>query len=155
MIANNRVALLSYHNAFFNNGLPRIWRHRLRQQGQFILITFRELYRCILGESGAMSEKHLYVSGLENRLTSEQLHAAFIPYGDLEDVHVPIDKSTGLNKGFGFVTFELAEDAADALDNLHNAELFGKRIRVQMARSVQRHAPGKAIWAAGANAVEE
>lgn len=83
------------------------------------------------------------------------LHAAFIPYGDLEDVHVPVDAATGGNKGFGFITFELAEDGAEAMDNLHNAELYGRQIRVQIARAVQEHAPGHAVWSGGSKEVEE
>ena len=33
------------------------------------------------------------------------LHAAFVPFGDLKDVNIPLDHQTQKNRGFGFVTF--------------------------------------------------
>lgn len=39
-----------------------------------------------------------------------------------------------LHKGFGFVEFELPEDAEAAIDNMHLAELNGKVIKVQLAK---------------------
>ena len=33
------------------------------------------------------------------------LHAAFLPFGELKDVSVPVDHGTQKNRGFGFVTF--------------------------------------------------
>lgn len=39
-----------------------------------------------------------------------------------------------IHKGFGFVEFELPEDAEAAIDNMHLAELNGKVIKVQLAK---------------------
>lgn len=33
------------------------------------------------------------------------LHAAFLPFGEIKDVSVPVDHGTQKNRGFGFVTF--------------------------------------------------
>ena len=60
-------------------------------------------------------------------MTEAVLHAAFLPFGELKDVNIPLDHATQKNKGFGFVTFQEAEDAAAAMDNMHNAELYGER----------------------------
>lgn len=46
------------------------------------------------------------------------LHAAFIPFGDVVDVQIPLDYETEKHRGFAFVEFELAEDAAAAIDNM-------------------------------------
>ena len=56
----------------------------------------------------------------------------------------------GKHRGIGFVEFELVQDADDAIENLHNSELFGVVIKVSMARQtgmkVQVSNPNVAIW---------
>jgi RNA recognition motif-containing protein len=39
-------------------------------------------------------------------VTTAILHAAFIPFGPIKDVDIPLDHQTQKNRGFGFVTFE-------------------------------------------------
>ncbi len=34
------------------------------------------------------------------------LHAAFLPFGEIKDVSLPVDHGTQKNRGFGFVTFQ-------------------------------------------------
>lgn len=55
------------------------------------------------------------------------LHAAFIPFGEIKDVSIPLDHASGKHRGFGFVEFEDKDDAADAIDNMHNAGAGGGR----------------------------
>lgn len=49
------------------------------------------------------------------------------------------------HRGFGFVEFVEPEDARAAIDNMHHAELFGKTIRVSLAK------PNTNIWRFGNN----
>lgn len=42
-------------------------------------------------------------------------------------------RPVGLNRGFGFVEFELPEDAKAAVDNMHLSEIYGKVVKVSMA----------------------
>ena len=39
------------------------------------------------------------------------LQAAFIPFGDIVEINMPIDYETEKHRGFAFIEFELAEDA--------------------------------------------
>lgn len=39
-------------------------------------------------------------------------------FGELVDVQLPLDYETGNHRGFAFLEYELAEDAADAMDNM-------------------------------------
>ena len=52
------------------------------------------------------------------------------------------------NRGFGFVDFEEEEDAADALENMDGAELFGKVLRCNIAKPTSKLQAGKAVWSA-------
>ena len=49
------------------------------------------------------------------------------------------------HRGFAFVQFEDRGDAADAIDNMNNAELFGRVLKVNVAKpsaAVGGHRPG-------------
>lgn len=43
--------------------------------------------------------------GLEESVSEAVLHAAFLPFGDIKDVSLPLDHGTQKNRGFGFVTY--------------------------------------------------
>jgi peptidyl-prolyl isomerase E (cyclophilin E) len=75
---------------------------------------------------GSNPKTVLYVGGLEEDVSEELLKAAFIPFGPIKECNIPLDNETGKHRGFGFVEFEEREDAADAIDNMHNAELCGR-----------------------------
>ena len=62
------------------------------------------------------------------------MQSAFVPFGELKEVHIPLDKTTGKHKGFGFVQFIEDEDAEAAIDNMNENELFGRTLRVNLAR---------------------
>ena len=48
------------------------------------------------------------------------LRAAFIPFGELSEVQLPIDYQTEKHRGFAFIDYELPEDAQAAIDNMVN-----------------------------------
>ena len=71
-------------------------------------------------------KRTLYVGGLEESVTLDVLRAAFVPFGELVDVNLPTDPSGQKHRGFAFVQYEEQGDAADAIDNMDNAELYGR-----------------------------
>lgn len=89
------------------------------------------------GMAGTNPKTTLYVGGLEENVDEAIVHAAFIPFGDIKDVNIPLDQSNQKNRGFGFVTFLEKGDAAAAMDNLHNAELYGKVLTCNYAQPVK------------------
>ncbi|KAF1335504.1 Peptidyl-prolyl cis-trans isomerase e, partial [Globisporangium splendens] len=71
--------------------------------------------------AAAMDKKNkrtLYVGGLEKQVTEQMLYAAFVPFGPLKGVQVPMDYATQSSKGFGFVEYEDPADAQEAMDNM-------------------------------------
>lgn len=92
----------------------------------------------------------LYIGGVDQQVTEAILHAAFIPFGEIVAVQLSPDASRStknIHKGFGFVEFELPEDAEAAIDNMHLAELNGKVIKVQLAKPSNITATShRAVW---------
>ncbi|KAF6266253.1 hypothetical protein COO60DRAFT_444001 [Scenedesmus sp. NREL 46B-D3] len=89
------------------------------------------------GGKGSNPKTTLYVGGLHETVNEEILQGAFLPFGDLKDVNIPIDNATGQHRGFGFVEFEEKEDAAAAIDNMHNSEIYGRVLKVNYAQPMK------------------
>jgi len=87
---------------------------------QILEINYFKYMEFLTGK-GSNPKTTLYVGGLEDSVTPATLHAAFLPFGDITDVSIPLDHATGKHRGFGFVQYETAEDAEDAIDNMNNA----------------------------------
>ncbi|XP_044752711.1 peptidyl-prolyl cis-trans isomerase E [Coccinella septempunctata] len=80
------------------------------------------------------SKRTVYVGGLAEEVDEKVLNAAFIPFGDIVDIQIPLDYETEKHRGFAFIEFENGEDAAGAIDNMNDSELFGRTIRVNLAK---------------------
>ncbi|XP_070829373.1 cold inducible RNA binding protein a isoform X4 [Chaetodon trifascialis] len=91
-------------------------------------------------------EGKLFIGGLSFETNEESLAAAFGKYGTIEKVDVIRDKETGRSRGFGFVKYDNADDAKDAMTAMNGKSLDGRAIRVDEAgkggRSRGGFAPG-------------
>ena len=64
------------------------------------------------------------IAGLDEQVDDKILLAAFIPFGVVKEVSIPIDAGTGKKRGFGFVEFEEADDAAEARENMNSTTII-------------------------------
>jgi RNA recognition motif-containing protein len=81
-----------------------------------------------------MDSKKLYVGNLPWAVTSEALHDMFAAYGEITEAVVISDRMTGRSKGFGFVTFTNDADAEKAVAEMHDKDVEGRRLVVNVAR---------------------
>lgn len=95
----------------------------------------------------------VYVGGLASVVTTTNLHDAFIPFGEIADISLPKNEnpnSTEPHRGFAYVEFEDADDAKEAIDNMDQAELFGRVIKVSAAKAPKSADEGlgskTAVW---------
>ncbi len=77
----------------------------------------------------------LFVGGLSWDTTTDDLRNAFLKFGPVSDVAVVLDRATGRSRGFGFVTFEAAVDAGEAIKAMNGAELDGRTLKVNAAEA--------------------
>jgi hypothetical protein len=77
---------------------------------------------------------NLFVFHLPNEITNWDLYLLFRRHGTILSVHIMVNKSTGLSKGYGFVSFANAEDAAVAIETMDGFRLGKKRLKVQLKR---------------------
>lgn len=75
----------------------------------------------------------LFVGGLSWDTGSADLESAFSAFGPLVEATVVTDRHTGRSRGFGFVTFQQPEHAAEAAKKMDGSELDGRMIKVNAA----------------------
>ncbi|KAF4325047.1 hypothetical protein BBO99_00000604 [Phytophthora kernoviae] len=93
-------------------------------------------------------KRALYVGGLDKQVTEQGLYTAFVPFGPIKSAQIPMDYSTQRSKGFGFVEFQEEEDAKAAIDNMDESELFGRTLRVTIAKPDRpKLGSNKPVWA--------
>lgn len=63
----------------------------------------------------------------------EDLRVPFERFGPVKDVYLPKNYYTGEARGFGFVKFRFADDAAEAKKRLNNTVIGGREIRIVFA----------------------
>jgi RNA recognition motif-containing protein len=93
---------------------------------------------------GEKPSRRVYVSGLPQACTEDDLRAFFSRFGSLEAVRVVVDHHTGLSKGYGFVVF--AETAASQKVQSLDPENFvirgsAFRVKVRCCRNNESSRP--------------
>ena len=91
----------------------------------------------------------VHFTNIEERVNRDILLAACSTFGEVRSVDIPLDIQSGVHRGFGFVEFFEASDAADAADNLNQSELFGRVLKASIAKEPMRQLadPRKPVWA--------
>jgi len=77
---------------------------------------------------------NIYVGNLHYALTEDELKGVFAEYGEVESVKIITDKFSGRSKGFGFVEMPNDEDGQKAVEELNDADLKGRNMKVNQAR---------------------
>lgn len=77
----------------------------------------------------------IFVGNLSFRTTKEELLALLAEVGTVTDVHLPADRETGKPRGFAFVEFSTAAEAAEAIRRFNGRELGGRALKVNPAEA--------------------
>ncbi len=76
----------------------------------------------------------LYVGNLSYSVTPKTLEDLFRQFGEVEDVHVPTDRTTGRPRGFAFVTMPNDSEAKKAMSEMTGKQIDGRTVEVNEAR---------------------
>src|SRR3569832_159999 len=86
-------------------------------------INDQELALGLAGTPGSWHAKYassawVYVGNLDYSLTEGDVICVLSQYGEIEDLHLVRDETTGKSKGFAFAKYEDARSCVLAVDNL-------------------------------------
>ncbi|GJP78143.1 hypothetical protein CLOP_g8476 [Closterium sp. NIES-67] len=105
-------------------------------------ITARETARGVSDEASWHAKykesAYVFVGGLPYDLTEGDLLAVFAQCGEVVDVNLVRDKSTGKSKGFAFLAYEDQRSTVLAVDNLNGAKVAGRIVRVDHVADYKR-----------------
>jgi heterogeneous nuclear ribonucleoprotein A1/A3 len=87
-----------------------------------------------MSEEMIISQTKLFVGGLNWQMRGNDLREEFSPYGEIVFARVNLDRETKRSKGFGFVEFANADDAAKAKAEMDGKEVRGRAIKVDFAK---------------------
>lgn len=79
--------------------------------------------------------KKIFVGGLSFNTDDHGLKECFAQYGEVTEAKVITDRETGRSRGFGFVTLTDDGAAQKAIDGMNGAQLDGRSLTVNEAKS--------------------
>lgn len=94
-----------------------------------------------------MSTK-LYVGNLSYDASEGGLTEEFGKVGEVKSVKIVMDQATGRSRGFAFVEMETPEAAQSAIEAFDGKEIFGRTLRVNLAKE-RSERPARSFGGAG------
>jgi RNA recognition motif-containing protein len=90
------------------------------------------------GKINKMSKK-LYVGNLSYDAQENDIKELFAQFGEVSDIHVPVDKFTNRPRGFAFITLENGAD--EAIEKMNGYAFEGRNLNVTEARPKEDRGP--------------
>ena len=91
----------------------------------------------------------MYVGNLPFSASELDVRELFTQYGDVTDIHLPMDRESGRPRGFAFVTMSSAEQMQAAIKALHGLEFQGRAMTVNEARPKEERPGGRSFGGGG------
>lgn len=86
--------------------------------------------------------KKLYVGNLSYDVGEAELREMFSPFGVVQSAQVITDRDTGRSKGFGFVEMGSDQEAAAAINGMHEQMSGGRALTVNEAKPKEERPRG-------------
>lgn len=80
-------------------------------------------------------ENKVFVGNLAFKTNESEVRDFFSSCGEIVDCVIPVGREDKRPRGFAFVTFETAEGAEKAINELNGQELGGRQLKVNKAES--------------------
>ena len=84
----------------------------------------------------------LFVGNLSFNTTENDLQDAFAAHGNVSEVNLMMDRSTGRSRGFAFVTMGSSEEAQKAIEAMNGRSIDGRALTVNVARPREERSGG-------------
>lgn len=90
-----------------------------------------EKQKAIVADTEPVEESgRLFIRNLNYNCTQEDIEQQFSKYGELTEVHFPIDKNTSLPRGYAYVEFMFPQNALKAYEELNGTIFQGRNFHI-------------------------
>jgi cold-inducible RNA-binding protein len=76
----------------------------------------------------------MYVGNLPFTASESELRELFSQYGEVTDIHLPMDRESGRPRGFAFVSMDSGTAMNKAISSLNDKEWNGRTLAINEAR---------------------
>ena len=81
---------------------------------------------------------NIYVGNLSSDVAETALENLFAQFGRVESVKIITDRFSGISKGFGFIEMSNRNEGFEAIKELNDKEVQGRKIKVSEAKPKQK-----------------
>ncbi|KXX82325.1 RNA-binding protein with serine-rich domain 1-A [Madurella mycetomatis] len=81
----------------------------------------------------AVVATRIVVERLTKNVNEDHLFEIFGQYGEIDDLDLPVNRQSGINRGTAYILYMNEADAHDAIAHMHEAQLDGAVINVSIA----------------------
>ncbi|KAG7291392.1 hypothetical protein NEMBOFW57_001410 [Staphylotrichum longicolle] len=74
----------------------------------------------------------IVVERLTKNVNEDHLYEIFGQYGDIDDLDLPVNRQSGMNRGTAYILYFTEADAQSAITHMHEAQLDGAIIHVSI-----------------------
>lgn len=91
--------------------------------------------------------KKIFIGGVPNRVTKQEIFQCFSKYGIIDDICLPLEShESKKNKGFCFVTFQDSESVYIIIKNYKKHFLRHKWVDVKIAKPRSNYSPNSKAY---------
>jgi len=83
---------------------------------------------------GSEMDVILYIDNLAISTTEEELKNLFLQVGDVTSVKINKDSTSGVSKGYAFLSMSYQSDADKAVNRFHSYTLKGNPLKVRLSK---------------------
>lgn len=77
----------------------------------------------------------IFITNVHEEAAEEDIYDVFAEYGDIKNVHLNLDRRTGLVKGYCLIEYDTYKEAKESIERMNGASFRGKKLGVSWAFS--------------------
>lgn len=108
----------------------RVFKQKQQEKVKVKEDCFKKYEESLVDVEPIEESGRLFVRNLNYSCTQEDLEQVFSKYGEITEIHYPIDRTTSLPKGYAYVEFMFPQSASKAFEELNGTIFQGRNFHL-------------------------